>query len=120
MTNRGDFDIYAGNFAIMDDPVTNMTLAYLPGGAINYTYCDDPKLNDLINRARVTFEREAQIPLMRQAAKIVRDEVYDNIMYTQNLFVAHRANWSGFVVKPSELLSIVNPISVASATRTGT
>jgi peptide/nickel transport system substrate-binding protein len=117
MTNKGDFDIYAGNFAIMDDPATNMALAYLPGGAINYTYCDDPRLNELIARARVTFDRQAQIPIMREAAKLVRDEVYDNIMYTQNLFVAHRDSWSGFVVKPSELMSIVNPISVASATK---
>lgn len=119
MTNKGDFDIYAGNFAIMDDPATNMTLAYLPGGAINYTYCDDPRLNELINRARVTFDRGQQIPILREAAKLVRDEVYDNIMYTQNLFVAHRDNWSGFVVKPSELLSIVHPVSIASATRSG-
>ncbi len=119
MTNKGDFDIYAGNFAIMDDPATNMALAYLPGGAINYTYCDDPKLNELINKARVTFDRGEQIPIMREAAKIVRDEVYDNIMYTQNLFVAHRDSWRGFVVKPSELMSIVNPISVASATKAG-
>jgi peptide/nickel transport system substrate-binding protein len=119
MTNKGDFDIYAGNFAIMDDPATNMSLAYLPGGAINYTYMDDPALNNLINQARVTFEQEKQIPIMREAAKIVRDQVYDNIMYTQNLYTAYRDSWSGFVVKPSELLSIVNPISVASATKAG-
>jgi peptide/nickel transport system substrate-binding protein len=116
-TDAGDFDIYAGNFAIMDDPATNMALTYLPGGAINYSYVDDPELTDLIQRARVTFERGQQVPILREAAKKVRDEVYDNVMYTQNLFVAHRSEWSGFTVKPSELLSIVNPISVASATK---
>jgi peptide/nickel transport system substrate-binding protein len=116
-TNAGDFDIYAGNFAIMDDPATNMALAYLPRGAINYTYVDDPQLNALIAQSRVTFDRNQQVPILRQAAKLVRDNVYDNVMYTQNLYVAHRADWSGFVVKPSELLSIVNPVSVASATK---
>jgi peptide/nickel transport system substrate-binding protein len=40
-------------------------------------------------------------------------------MYTQNLFVAHRDTWNGFTVKPSELLSIVHPVSVASATKSG-
>lgn len=117
MTDAGDFDIYAGNFAIMDDPATNMALAYLPDGAINYTYVNDPELNALIEQARVTFDQKDQIPIMQEAAKIVRDNVYDNIMYTQNLFVAHSASWSGFVVKPSELMSIVNPVSVASATQ---
>jgi len=116
-TDAGDFDIYAGNFAIMDDPATNMALTYLPDGAINYSYVDDPELTSLIQRARVTFEREDQVPILREAAKKVRDEVYDNVMYTQNLYVAHRSEWSGFTVKPSELLSIVNPISLASATK---
>ncbi len=114
-TNAGDFDIYAGNFAIMDDPVTNMTLAYLPEGAINYTYVDDPELNELITTASSTTDKDEKVELMREAAAIVRDNVYDNIMYTQNLYFAHSDKWTGFVSKPSELLSIVNPISVASA-----
>lgn len=118
-TNEGDFDIYAGNFAIMDDPMTNMALAYLPDGAINYTYVDDPKLNVLISKARVSTDKAEQLTLMRKAAKLVRDNVYDNIMYTQNLYVAHRSDWTGFSVKPSELLSIVDPQSLASATKTG-
>jgi peptide/nickel transport system substrate-binding protein len=115
MTNKGDFDIYAGNFAIMDDPVTNMTLAYLPGGAINYTYVDDAKLNELIAQGTATTDKDDKVKLMREAAKIVRDNVYDNIMYTQNLYFAHSSKWTGFVSKPSELLSIVNPVSLASA-----
>ncbi|ARJ06945.1 peptide ABC transporter substrate-binding protein [Cnuibacter physcomitrellae] len=115
MTNEGDFDIYAGNFAIMDDPVTNFSLSYLPDGAINYTYVDDPELNALIAKASQTFDEDEKISIMRDAAKIVHDNVYDNIMYTQNLYVAYSSDWAGFVSKPSELLSIVNPISVASA-----
>jgi peptide/nickel transport system substrate-binding protein len=116
-TDSGDYDIYAGNFAIMDDPATNMTLAYLPDGAINYSHVDDPKLNDLIGRASTTQDAGEKVSLMRQAAQLVRDQVYDNVMYTQNLYIAHRSDWSGFVPKPSELLSIVNPVSVATASK---
>jgi peptide/nickel transport system substrate-binding protein len=101
----------------MDDPATNMALTYLPKGAINYSYVDDAALNDLITRARVTFERDKQKPILQKAAKMVRDNVYDNVLYTQNLYVAYRSEWSGFTVKPSELLSIVNPVSLASATK---
>ena len=115
MTNDGDFDIYAGNFAIMDDPVTNFALSYLPDGAINYTYVDDPELNGLIAKASQTFDEDEKISIMRDAAKIVNENVYDNIMYTQNLYVAYSSDWTGFISKPSELLSIVNPLSVASA-----
>jgi len=114
-TNAGDFDIYAGNFAIMDDPVTNMTLTYLPGGVINYTYVDDPELSELIITAQSTTDKAEKVELMQEAAAIVRDNVYDNIMYTQNLYFAHSDKWTGFISKPSELLSIVNPLSIASA-----
>jgi peptide/nickel transport system substrate-binding protein len=115
MTSEGDYDIYAGNFAIMDDPVTNFALSYLPGGAINYTHVDDADLNALIEEGMVTFDEDEKISIMREANKIVHEQVYDNIMYTQNLFFAASDEWAGFISKPSELLSIVNPLSLASA-----
>jgi len=115
-TNAGDYDVYAGNFAIMDDPVLNFSLSYLPGGAINYTHVDDPELNDLIAAGAQTTDLDAKVEIFREAAEIVRDQVYDNVMYTQNLYFAHSDEWSGFLSRPSELLSIVNPLSVASAT----
>ncbi|HEY0187927.1 MAG TPA: ABC transporter substrate-binding protein [Cellulomonas sp.] len=117
-TADGDYDIYAGNFAIMDDPVTNFRLAYLPDGSINYTYVDDAELNELVAEAGVSTDLDEKVDLMQQAAAIVHDEVYDNIMYTQNLYFAYSSDWTGFLSKPSELLSIVNPESVASAHRT--
>jgi peptide/nickel transport system substrate-binding protein len=113
-TDQRDFDIYAGNFAIMDDPATNMTLTYLPKGIINYSNVDDKTLSDLVTKAMTTTDPAAQKPLVQQAARLVHDQVFDNIMYTQNLYVAHRSNWTGFVVKPSELLSIVDPQSLAN------
>jgi len=118
-TAKGDFDIYAGNFAIMDDPATNMTLTYLPGGVINYSYVDDEQLNTLIQKATVTQDQAEKVALMQQAATIVHENVYDNVMYTQNLAFAHSSRWTGFVSQPSELLSIVNPESLASARKTG-
>ena len=54
---------------------------------------------------------------MQQAAKMVHDNVYDNVMYMQNLYFAHSDNGSGFVVKPSELLSLIDPESLANVTK---
>ncbi|HEY3507483.1 MAG TPA: ABC transporter substrate-binding protein [Actinocatenispora sp.] len=112
-TDAGDYDIYAGNFAIMDDPVTNMALTYLPKGAINYSKVDDPELTGIITKALVTTDAAGQHDLMAQAARIVRDNVYDNVVYLQNFYVAHGAAWTGFVAKPSELLTVVDPESLA-------
>ncbi|MEV6923336.1 ABC transporter substrate-binding protein [Dactylosporangium sp. NPDC051485] len=116
-TNAGDYDIYAGNFAIMDDPTTNMALTYLPGGAINYSNVDDPALNALITKAQSTTDKGQQKQLAQEAGKLVRDNVYDNVMYMQNLYIAHSDKWSNFIIKPSELLSLVDPQSLANATK---
>ncbi|MFG1849969.1 ABC transporter substrate-binding protein [Micromonospora carbonacea] len=118
-TAAGEYDIYAGNFAIMDDPATNMALTFLPDGAINYTKVDDAALSALITKATATTDKAAQKDLIWQAATLVHDNVYDNVMYMQNLYVAHSDKWDGFVVKPSELLSVVDPQSLANARKVG-
>ncbi|MEU7631271.1 ABC transporter substrate-binding protein [Nocardia sp. NPDC049220] len=116
-TAAGDYDIYAGNFAIMDDPTTNMALTFLPEGAINYSKTDDPELSALITKAQTTTDQAEQKQLVQQGAKLVHDNVYDNVMYMQNLYCAHSDKWSGFVIKPSELLSLVDPQSLANVTK---
>ncbi|HEX2902452.1 MAG TPA: ABC transporter substrate-binding protein [Jatrophihabitans sp.] len=118
-TTNGDYDIYAGSFAIMDEPVSNMALQYLPDGAINYSQVNDPKLTSLIEQAQATTDKTQIKSLVQQASTYVRDNVIDNIMYVQNLYVAHSSKWTGFVVKPSELLSILDPQSLANVTKTG-
>jgi peptide/nickel transport system substrate-binding protein len=116
-TSAGEYDIYAGNFAIMDDPTTNMALTYLPGGAINYSLVDDPALNELITKAQATTDKAQQKQIAQEAATLVHDNVYDNVMYMQNLYFAHSDKWSNFTIKPSELLSLVDPQSLANATK---
>lgn len=118
-TNQGAYDIYAGDFAIMDDPATNMTLTYLPGGAINYTHVNDPALSSLITKAMVSTDMSTQKKLLQQAATIVHNKVYDNIMYTRTLYIAHRSTIGGLVIKPSALLSFLTPRSLANVTKTG-
>ena len=116
-TVEGDYDIYAGSFAIMDEPISNMALQYLPEGAINYSQVDDPKLTALIEQAQGTVDVAQQKSLVQQAARYVHNNMIDNIMYVQNLKIAHSDEWTGFEVKPSELLSIIDPQSLAKVTR---
>ncbi|GIH17490.1 ABC transporter substrate-binding protein [Rugosimonospora africana] len=118
-TASGNYDIYLGNFAIMDDPTTNMSLTYLPGGAINYGLVNDPALSGLIKQAQATTDKAAQKQLITQAATSVHDNVYDNVMYMQNLYFAYSNKWTGFTVKPSELLSLLDPQSLANVKKTG-
>lgn len=116
---EGDYDIYAGSFAIMDEPVSNMALQYLPDGAINYANVDDPELSALIEKASGITDDQERTQVMHEAASYVKEQAIDNILYVQNLYVAHSDQWENFTVRPSELLSIIDPESLANARPVG-
>jgi peptide/nickel transport system substrate-binding protein len=115
----GDFDIYAGSFSIEDNPIIGMLLAFEPGAANDYTFVNDPHLIELLHQAQNATDSAQQIKLAQQAANYVQDNVYDNVLFMQNLSVAYRKGWTGFVIQPSQLLSIVNPDSLAHAVHSG-
>ncbi|GAB3267530.1 ABC transporter substrate-binding protein [Arthrobacter pigmenti] len=116
-TDQRDFDIYAGSWAIIDEPQSNFALLFSPDGFINYAGVDDPKINRLMEEAaRALTPEKAQEPL-QEIARIVHDKVYDNVMYVEKFNFAASSEWTGFVPKPSDLLSIVNPHSLAQVTR---
>ncbi|MEV4894187.1 ABC transporter substrate-binding protein [Nonomuraea sp. NPDC055795] len=113
-TLKRDFDIYAGSWAIMDNPPANLGLAFKTGGFINYAQVSDPKLDKLIDEGqRALTRQEAKAPI-QEAAKIIHDQVYDNVLYVETFNIAHSIKWTGFKPMPSELLSIVNPLSLAA------
>jgi peptide/nickel transport system substrate-binding protein len=115
----GDFDIYAGAFSIEDNPIIGMELAFEPKGANNYTFADDSHLNGLLAQAATAPTQAQQVSLLHQAAAVVHDQVYDNVVFMQNPAVAFKTGWTGWKVEPSQLLSIINPQSLANATFTG-
>lgn len=112
-----DFDIYAGSWAIMDNPPANLGLAFKCGGFINYGQVCDDKLDVLIDEAQRQVDPAAARGPVQQAARIISEQVYDNVLYVESFTIAHSAKWGNFVVQPSELLSILNPQSLAQAKR---
>ena len=95
-----------------------MALTYLPGGAINYTLVDDPALNALITQAQAHHRQgRAEAARPSRPPRWCTTTSTTTCMYMQNLYVAHSDKWSGFVVKPSELLSVVDPQSLANVTK---
>lgn len=110
-----DFDIYAGNWAVMEEPAAYLGLAYRTDGFINYASISDPDLEALIDEAQAATSPEEVKEKVQAAAKLVSDMVYDNVLYYQTFQFAYNSDeWEGFVVQPSDLLSLVNPLSLAS------
>lgn len=116
---QGSFDIYASAFSIEDNPIIGMELAFEPKGANNYTFVDDPKLNNLLEQAATSPTMGQQVSLVHEAAQMVQSQVYDNVLFMQNPAVAYKTGWTGWKLEPSQLLSIVNPQSLANVKFTG-
>ncbi|MEV0383944.1 ABC transporter substrate-binding protein [Nonomuraea sp. NPDC050643] len=118
-TLKRDFDIYAGSWAVMDNPPANLGLAFKSGGFINYAQVSNPKLDGLIDKGqRALTPEEARAPI-QEAARIIHEQVYDNVLYVETFNIAHSTRWTGFKPMPSELLSILNPLSLAAAKPAG-
>jgi peptide/nickel transport system substrate-binding protein len=110
-----DFDIYAGTWAVMEEPAAYLGLAFRSSGFINYASVSDPKLESLIDEAQSATTSEAVRTPVQEAAKLIKDQVYDNVLYYQTFQFAYNSDrWDGFVMQPSDLLSLVNPLSLAS------
>jgi peptide/nickel transport system substrate-binding protein len=116
---QGSFDIYASAFSIEDNPVIGMALAFEPKGANNYTFADNSQLNGLLASAATAPTMAQQVSLVHQAAQLVYNQVYDNVLFMQNPAVAYKTGWTGWKVEPSQLLSIINPQSLANVKYTG-
>ena len=91
---------------------------YLPEGAINYSQVDDPELTGLIEQAQATVDPDSRRARLREAAAYVHDEMTTTSCTCRTSTVAHSDDWAGFVTKPSELLSIIDPESLSQVTPT--
>ncbi|SFZ85567.1 peptide/nickel transport system substrate-binding protein [Devosia enhydra] len=112
-----DFDIYAGTWAVMEEPAAYLGLAFRTGAFINYASVSDPQLEAYINEAQAATSPEAARVPVQAAAKLIQDQVYDNVLYYQTFQFAYNSErWENFVIQPSDLLSLVNPLSLASVT----
>ncbi|MCG5219508.1 ABC transporter substrate-binding protein [Streptosporangium soli] len=118
-TLKRDFDIYAGSWAVMDNPPANLGLAFKSGGFINYAQVEDPQLDKLIDKGQRALTPEAAKAPIQEAARIIHDKVYDNVLYVETFNIAHSAKWTNFKPMPSELLSIINPLSLAQVKPAG-
>ena len=114
----GDFDIYG---ARSRSRTTRLPACSWLSNQVRPTTTRLPTIPiaHLLYQAQTATDNATQVKLAQQAAQMVQDKVYDNVLFMQNLAVAYRKGWTGFVVQPSQLLSIVGPESLSNVKFTG-
>lgn len=114
-TDERDFDIYAGSWAVIDEPQSNFSLLFSPDGFINYAGVENDEINDLLQEASTALSPDEAIDPLQEIARITHDQVYDNVMYVEQFNFAASSDLSGLEPKPSDLLALVSPQSLAQA-----
>lgn len=110
-----DFDFYAGSWGVMDAPPSYMPLIFRNDGFINYGNIDDPKMEEMLDALVAAPTPDLAKPIAHEIARYATDNVYDNVLYYQTFQFAYNSDkWEGVVPQPSDLLSIINPLSLAS------
>ncbi|WP_273688581.1 ABC transporter substrate-binding protein [Ketogulonicigenium vulgare] len=110
-----DFDLYAGSWGVMEAPPSYMPLIFRANGNINYGNINDPVIEEMLDRLVTAPTPDAARPIAHEIARYAAENVYDNVLYYQTFQFAYNSdNWEGVVPQPSDLLSIINPLSLAS------
>ena len=119
-SRNGDFDLYAGSWAILEDPPASLDLCYRTGSFINYGGIADPALDALLDRCSQALTPEAAVAPVHEATRLVHEKMYNNVLYVQDFNLAYNAaRLQGLEARPSDLLSIINPGSLANMKVTG-
>ena len=114
-SRNSDFDLYAGSWAILEDPPASLDLCYRTGSFINYGGISDPELDGLLDRCAQALTPQAAVEPVHLATRLVHDRMYNNVLYVQDFNVAFNAGRvQGLEARPSDLLSLINPGSLAN------
>lgn len=118
-TKSGEYDIDLSQWGVFDNPMDQLRSTYLssnPGG-INYNLVQDPKLDELVNDAAGTVDREDFIKKIKGIDAYVHDQALLTPLYVEQFRFAYRSDrFTGFVPSPSDLLGMVTGYSLSQVT----
>lgn len=118
-TTSGEYQIDLSQWGVFDNPMDQLRSTYLssnPGG-INYNQVNDPKLDELVNDAAGTVDRDEFVKKIQRIDEYVYDEALLTPLYVETFTFAYRGDrFEGFEPSPSDLLGMVTSYSLTHVT----
>ena len=103
---RGDFNAYNIAWSGRIDPDGNLYPFLHSGGTFNYGHYDNPAMDDLLDRARITTDSGERRELYRQVVEQERRDLPLTYLWTPKNFVGMRKQVNGFVQVPDGLIRL--------------
>lgn len=115
-TKNGEYDIDLSQWGVFDNPMDQLRSTYLssnPGG-INYNLVQDAKLDELVNDAAITDDRDEFVEKIKGIDEYVHDQALLTPLYVEDFRFAYRSDrFEGFAPSPSDLLGMVTGYSLS-------
>ncbi|MBI3372663.1 MAG: ABC transporter substrate-binding protein [Betaproteobacteria bacterium] len=105
---KGNYHIYFLAWSGRTDPDGNIYSFASCGGPLNYGRFCDPKVDELLNRARTATTQAARKAAYEEAAAKILPEGGVLYLYHRTLLFAHSARLEGFRVMPDGLIRATN------------
>ena len=103
---RGEFNAYNIGWSGRIDPDGNLWPFLHTNGTFNYGHYDNPAMDDLLDRARLTPDVAARQALYRQAVELERKDLPLIYLWTPKNVVGMRKDVTGFVQVPDGLIRL--------------
>ena len=85
---KRDFDLFLLGYLSSPDPDLYLTPNFTPEGRFNHTGYENPKLGELLDRARAEFDENKRESLYHQALQVLRRDLPCIPLYSERCFVA--------------------------------
>ena len=105
---RGDFNAYNIAWSGRIDPDGNLWPFLHTGGTFNYGHYENPAMDDLLDRARLTPDLAARQALYRQVVDLERKDLPLIYLWTPKNVVGMRKEVTGFTQVPDGLIRLQN------------
>jgi peptide/nickel transport system substrate-binding protein len=101
---HGDFQMIDGIWSGRPDPDGNVSIWLASDGFLNWGKYHNPKLDELLNKARAVTNQAERRALYKQVSDIYLDDVPMIVLYHQNWLFATTDRLSGFTPVPDGLI----------------
>ena len=102
---NGNYDATIQGFGGNTHPVDWLDESFRTGGTLNITGYSNPKVDDLLQRARVTPTPERQAEIYAEVQQIIAQEVAMVFVYNMKQATAYRTDVKGFYHMPNLTLA---------------
>lgn len=110
--NSGDFDLTVCGWSGFVDADEYLHDLFITDGAYNQQNYSNPKVDELLEKGRVTIDEEERKEIYKEVQKLIAEDAPMAFLYMNSFTVAMRDNIKGYTVHPTAATIFLKNVSI--------